>query len=322
MSAQNVSIAAMFSWVNDSLKLFKKNFSSLLIASFITLLLAVLMMAPLFVFMFSTLMKGNPNGAMPMNADMTPFFIIYAATIAVSTLLFPPILVGWFRMCQNMDRNIAVSGLDILKPYKDTRVWLRSMVYALLALMIYLAIIGLFVLAFSGVIGDIIQLSQAQQAAIAAGTNPPVPNFSPAAFIGLFFGYIVFILIMLFLQFVYMVGFTEIALRETTSTLDALKLAFTGVLKNAHKLLVFLFAVYMIASICMMMIFLLLAVVVGLLALVYQPLGFLVGGIFYLGFLLCMYPPMFAGHYFMWKSMLNGDNVPAIPDIGHASLPV
>ena len=193
MSAQSVSLAAMFSWVNDSLKLFKKNFSSLLTASFITLLLAVLMMVPLFVFMFSTMMKGNPNGAMPMNADMTPFFIVYAVTIAISALLFPPILVGWFRMCQNMDRNIAVCGLDILKPYKDTRVWLRSMVYALLALMIYLAIIGLFVLAFSGVIGDIIQLSQAQQAAIAAGTQPPTPNFSPVTFIGLFFGYIVFI---------------------------------------------------------------------------------------------------------------------------------
>ena len=196
------------------------------------------------------------------------------------------------------------------------------MVYGLLAMMIYLAIIGLFVLAFSGVIADIIQLSQAQQAAIVAGTNPPTPNFSPAAFIGLFFGYIVFILIMLFLQFVYMVGFTEIALRETTSTMEAMKLAFTGVLKNAHKLLVFLFAVYMIVYICMMMVFLLLAVVVGLLTLVYQPLGLIVGGVFYLGILLCMYPPIFAGHYFMWKSMLNGDNVPAIPEVGHSSLPV
>jgi len=320
MSAQSVSIAAMFGWVVDSFKLFGKNFRGLMSASFLTLVLAILMIVPMWIVMALSMASmqsgGMPASAMPMAGNMALFYAVYAVTVVISLLLFPPIFVGWFRLCQNIDQNNAVSGFDILKPYKEKQVWLRSIGFALLAMVIYAAVFGLFALAFSGVIADFMTLAATQQAAAMAGAAPAPPSFSA----GFFFAYFGFIGVALFLQFIYMTGFAEISLRST-SVVDSMKLAVSGALKNALKLILFLFCLFVAAMIFFMIIGLILVMAIAALSFIHQALGLIVGGIFYFTFLLCIYPLMFAGHYFVWKSILGGNN-PALPNAYDASLSV
>lgn len=304
MSAQSVSIAAMFGWVVDSFKLFGKNFRSLMSASFLTLVLAVLMMVPMGIVvaisMASMQSGGVPVGAMPMAGNMTLFITVYAITVAMSLLMFPPILVGWLRLCQNLDHKNAVSGFDILKPYKDKQLWLRSIGFALLAMVIYLAVLGLFVLAFSGVISEFTQQVQAQQLAALSGSAPPPPSF-PLGFLLAYFG---FLGVAIFLQFVYMLGFSEISLRPT-APIQAMKQAAIGVLKNAFKLILFLICTTIIFYIALSIIGLILGLIVVVFSFIHPAAGAIVAAALFFPFLLCIYPPMFAGHYFMWKSIMG-----------------
>lgn len=321
MSAQSVSIAAMFGWVVDSFKLLKKNIRGFMSAGFITLVLGILMSVPMLLVMAFNMMDAMKNGGManaglPMAGNMTMFYAAYAITIVISLFLFPPILVGWFRLCQNLDHNNAASGFDILKPYKDKQLWLRSIGFALLALVIYAAVFGLFALAFGGVISEFMQQVQAQQLAAMTGATPAPPSF-PLAF---FFAYFGFLAVAIFLQFVYMTGFVEISLRDT-SVVASMKLAAVGVFKNALQLIVFLFCLFIAAMIFFMIIGLILVLIVAALSFIHPVIGAVFGGILYFIFLLCIYPLMFASHYFVWKSIL-GANSPALPSTYDSTLSV
>lgn len=308
MSVQNVGIASMFGWVANSFSLFRKNAGSLMSASAITLVLGILICIPMWLVMMGSMKNaGMAANGMPMPPDMSLFYVVYSITMLVGLLLFPPLLIGWFRLCQSMDQGNSAGALEVLAPYRDIPLWLRSIRFALLALLIYVAIFGLFALAFSGSINEMMQQSQAQQLAMMSGTTPPPPVFP----VGFFIGYFLFIGIAMFLQFVYMVGFTEVSLRPTPAS-QALKLAAAGVFKNALQLIVFLFCMFAAAGIVMMVVVLILAMVVGLLSMISPIIGGLVALAIYIPVLLAMYPLMFAGHYFVWKSML-GTTTPEIP---------
>ncbi|MGH8106130.1 MAG: hypothetical protein ACREO1_14880 [Arenimonas sp.] len=319
MTVQSVSIASMFGWVVDSFKLINKNSKSLIAASGLTMLCGFLICIPMWLAMAAGVMAQAKNGmvpaaGMPM-ADMTMFYIVYAVTIIISLFLFPPILIGWFKLCQNIDQNNSVSGFDIFKPYKDKQLWLRGISFALIALVIYAAFMGLFVLAFSGAIQEVMQQVQAQQLAVLSGATPPPPSFP----FSLILGYFGFIAVAMSLQFVYMIGFTEVSLRRTPA-LEAMKLAAVGVLKNALMLIVFMMAVSMLAFFVFFIFAMILAIVMMVLSLIHPMLGAIGMLLFYIPLFLLMYPLMFAGHYFMWKSMLGGDQ-PAIPNADDSSLP-
>jgi hypothetical protein len=321
MSVQSVSIGSMFSWVVDSFKLFGKNFRSLISASVVTLLLGILMCIPLFLVMgmgmYDTAKTGGvPSGVMPMAGNMTMFYTVYGATILISLVLFPPLLIGWLKTCQHMDRGQKISGLDILQPYKDTALWLRGLQFAMLGMLMYIAVFGLFALAFSGVISDFMQMIEAQQAAALSGAAPPPPTFP----IGFIVGYFLFICMAVFLQFVYMVGFAEVALSKTP-VLQAMQRALIGVLKNALKLVLFLICLYMAFFMVFFIVALILALIIGVLTFIHPALGIVVGMALYIPILLTMYPLMFLGHYFMWKSIL-GENQAAIPNAYDTTLSV
>ena len=324
MSAQSVSIGAMFGWVIDSFKLFKKNFRAFMSASLITLVLLVLMCLPMLLVMMSNMsdmMTNSMGGAMPANAmpfagDMTTFYTMYAITIAVSLLALPPVFIGWFKLCQDIDQNKTVSGFDILKPFGNTQLWLRGIGFALLWLVVYAAVLGLFVLAFWGAISDLMQQTNAQQAAILAGNTPAPPDFP----VSLVFGYFAFIGIATFLQFVYMVGFTEISLRPT-SPMEAMKQAAIGVFKNALKLLLILFCVGTVFYIAMLIISLILGLIIVVLSFIHPVVGAIAAFALFLPFMLCLYPLIFSGHYFMWNGILGG-NTPAVPNVQDSTLSI
>lgn len=321
MSAQSVSIAAMFGWVVDSFKLLRKNFRGLVSASFITLVLAILMCIPMWSVMAFNMMgamnnNSMANAGMPMAGGMTLFYTVYAVTVVISLLLFPPILVGWIKLCQSIDQNNAASGFDILKPYKDKPLWLRGIGFAFLGLLIYVLFMGVFALTFWGAISDFIQQAEAQQAAASIGARPAPPTFS----MSLVLGYFGFIGVAMFLQFVYMVGFAEISLRPT-SPIAAMKQAALGVFKNGFKLILFLICIVTVFYIALLIISLILGLIVVVLSFIHPAIGAVVAVALFLPVFLCLYPLMFAGHYFMWKSIL-GDSSPALPNAYDSTLSV
>lgn len=320
MSAQSVSIAAMFSWVVDSFKLFGKNFRILMSASFLTLMLAILMMVPMGIVMAISMASiqsgGVPVGAVPMAGNTTLFITVYAITVTMSLLLFPPIFVGWLRLCQNLDHKNAASGFDILKPYKDKQLWLRSIGFALLAMAIYLAVLGLFALAFSGVISEFMQQVQAQQLAALSGAAPAPPSF-PLGFLLAYFGLLA---VASFLQLVYIVGFSEISLRPT-APIEAMKQAAVGVFKNAFKLILFLICTAIIFYIALLIVGLILSLIVVAFSFIHPAAGAIVAAALFFPVLLCSYPLMFAGHYFMWKSIM-GAHSPVLANTYDSTLSV
>ncbi len=310
MSVQSVGMTAMFGWVTDSFRLLRKNIFALMSASVMTLIFAIALCIPMWTVMMSGMMESMKTGAVPMGGmgmgfDTTLFYIVYAITIIISLLLMPPLVVGWIRLCRNIDRQQTAGAFDIFKPYKDGGVWLRSMGFAFLAFLIYAGLFGLLALVFGGAITDYMQ--QMQQMQLAALSGAPPPPFSPALFLGVFVGYFVILVLALSLQFIYMTGFVEVSLRDT-SAIQAMKLAAQGVLKNALKLTVFVFCLFVAAMFVFTIFAFVLAIVVAVLSFLHPVLGAVIGGVFYIAFLLCMYPLIFAGHYFVWKSILGGDD--------------
>ncbi len=307
MSVQSVSIGSMFTWIVDSFKLLKRNFGTLMAASAVTLGLGLLMSAPIMYFAFANAQSmaaaGAVNGGLPTGNALTMFYATYALTILLSLVLFPPLLVGWFRLSRDIDHGRAVTAMDILAPYRDSRAWIRSVVFALLVALLYLVVIGLFVAAFWGVIGEFMQQVAAQQAATLSGGTPPPPSF-PGGILLAYFG---FLAVAMFLQFIYMVGFGEVSLRDT-SPLEAMKLAITGVLKNVLKLALFLFFAFMLFGAVFGVVVFVLALLITMLMLISPVLAVVVGLLLYIPFLLCLYPLMFIGGYLVWKSMLGGDS--------------
>jgi MFS family permease len=311
MSAKSVSISSMFGWIVDAFRLFKKNPGSLIGAGLLTILCFFALMLPMWLLMFGSMYRSMASGGMmagqaPMMGDnMTMFFGLYGLTLVLSLALFPPMLMGWFRMYQAIDRGDAVGATDIFKPYRDADAWWRGIRYALLIMVIYIGVIGLFMLAFMGPFVDFQQQMMANQAAALSGAAP-TPPMLPAAF---WLAYAGMFLVLIPLQFVYMLGFTEVSLRPT-SALEALRLGAIGTARNLLKLLVFTLLASMFFGTVIVCIVLVLALLVWVLSLASSVLAVVAVIVLYFVVLLCLYPLMFAGHYFAWKSVLGDDGAP------------
>lgn len=311
MSARSVGIGAMFGWVGETFGLVKRNYGALSAASLLTICASLLFAAPMFYLMFKSIASGlAPTPDNPLGMDMKLFFTLYAAMIVAGLLLFPPLMGGWFRLCENADRGASARGTDIFGPYRELPTWMRLVGFALLAMLMYLVVMALVGLAFGGIIGKLMAMQAAQNAAMFSGQPPPPPDLGAIG--GIFLMYIIVLPVMFLLQFVYMVGMAEVSLRSTP-VLVAFKDAFAAVLRNSLKLLVLLFCLGVAAGIVFAVIGLVLALVIGVLAMISQTAMVVVLVLLYIPLLMVMYPLMFAGHYMVWKSML-GSEPPMAPD--------
>lgn len=305
MAGNSVSLGAMFGWIGDTFRLFGRNAAPFLMASVVTLVLLLLMFVPMYAAMIPTMMQNataGATGAMPTGADVSLILGLYGVTLLIALVAFPPLLVGWFRLVQDMDQGRTVRGLDVLRPYRDGATWIRSVLFGLVAMLLYVAVLALVAFAFWGTISGFMEQVAAQQAATLAGVAAPAPSFGG----GIILAYLVFLVVAILLQFVYLVGFAEISLRST-GILDALKQAAGGVGRNGIKLLVFLICVGLVAFVALLLV----GMVVGLLAVALSMLSPALAAVafvvLYLPFALLMYPLMFASHYFVWKSILGGN---------------
>ena len=303
MRARSVPFGSMFAWIPATFRLVAGNFGALAVATVLTLLVGLLMAAPFLFYMFQSLPAlGSPG--VPMPQDMTGFWVAYGVFIIASLVVMPPLLAGWFRLCAAADRGEAISGTQVLAAYRDGGAWARLLVFVLLGTLMYALVVGVMFLLFRGAFTGLIELQAANEAALATGAAPPPPDMALLAQVMIM--YVVLLPTMFVLQFVYMVGLAEVALR-TTSAVAAFAEAFGGVLRNLLKLLLLMFIVGAIAGVLMTILVLVFALLAAALSFVSPVLSMVVIGLAYLVLLLVMYPLMFAGNYFVWKDMLGGD---------------
>jgi len=306
MTVRSVPLSAMFGWVVDGFRMFGKSFFSQIGASALMLLLVVVMCLPMWGVMFMAMGKavtgGMAPGQSPFVGHMGLFVGMYAVTIVLSMALFPPMMAGWFRMDHGIDRGDAVGATSVLAPYRDSALWLRSIGFALLAFVIYAAIFGLLALTFYGSIMEFMQQMQAQQAAAVAGVAPAPPHF-PA---GLVIGYFLMIVVGSFLQFVYLLGFADLALNGT-GAVGAMTRAARATFKNIVMLVVFTICLFVASMVVFMLLGIVIAVLMVVLTMLMKSLAFVVIALFYIAMMLCIYPLMFAINYQAWKSMLGED---------------
>jgi hypothetical protein len=310
-----VELSAMFGWIGDTFRLIRRDVGAFMGASFTSLVVYLGFFLPFIGYSVWQAMQHRGSPATPF-ALGTTYWVLYGLTILASMLLLPPIMVGWFRLCREVDGGAKGHALDILAPYRDRGAWGRALVAALLMLVVTIALFALLALAFWSSFQAFFAQVAAQQAASLAGTTI-APQAPP---VGFFVGYLVFIVVMVVVQFVYLVAFADVALRPT-SPVAAIRDAFAGVGRNSLKLLLFLLCVG-IASIAVAVI---VGLVFGLLIMALSMLGTvaLVIGmlLLYIPLVLLMYPVMFAGSYFVWKSMLGDAAPPPVPDASFGVLP-
>jgi hypothetical protein len=299
MQSRSVGLGAMFGWIPATFHWFERGGATLMGASLIMVLSFLVLSLPMYAVMFA---GGAFTGATasPLAGQSTLFWSLYAATILATLVLYPPMVVGWFRLARDVDTGANVAATQILHPYRDRALWGRSLAFALLVVLVYLVVIGLFAAAFYRPVADFIAHIQLQQAAMAAGRQPPPPDF-PFVLVPAYF---LFIGAMMLMHFVYMVGFAEIALRPTP-VLAALRLALAGVLRNLFKLALLVF----VLGLGMLLVWLVLALVIMLLVValswISHTLGIVAMFAVYLALVVVVYPLMFGGQYFMWKDMID-----------------
>jgi hypothetical protein len=306
MQARSVSLGAMFAWIPATFRWLGRRTATLMGASLILLLAVIVLFTPMYAVMFATMPMGAAGGPPinPMAGQSTLFWVLYAATIGVSMIVFPPMMAGWFRVARDVDAGVETSAAQILSPYRDPALWGRTVVFGLLAFALYMTLMAVFAGAFYQPVMRFMASVEMQQAALAAHQTPPPPDF-PLVLIPAYF---LFLGSMLLMQFIYMLGFAEVALRPT-SALAALRLAIAGVLRNVFKLALLLIVVFIGAMVVLMIFAVLLALVMVVLSLMSPVLGAIVVFALYVPLILVMYPLMFGGHYFVWKDIL-GDAQP------------
>ena len=305
MSARSVGVGAMFGWIPATFRVVSRNFGAMALATTLTLLLGVLMALPMVLVMFNS-MPGLGSPGVPPPADLRMFWIAYALTIVVGMVLMPPVMAGWFRLCRAADHGARPSGLVVIEPYRDGATWGRLLVYALLAMLMYLLALALIFLAFRGVFMEIMTMQAAQM----AGGTPPPPS---AAMIGkILLMYVVLLPTMMLLQFVYMVGLAEVSLRPTPA-LRAFLDAWQAVLRNALKLLLLVFCLFVGFGAVIGIFAVVIALLAVALSLISPVLTGVVIALLYVAVLLVVYPLMFAGNYYAWKDLLGDGGAPPPP---------
>jgi hypothetical protein len=321
MASRSVGLSEMFGWIGDTFRLIGRDASAFMGASLVTLGVHLLFFAPLVGYIFWQ-MRGAGD-ATSAAAAVTPFvnggatfWTLYAVSILGSLLLLPPLMVGWFRLCRVVDGGERTRALDLLAPYRDRAAWGRVLLTMLLVLVLAVAVFVLLALAFWSSLQAVVAQAAAQQAATLAGTTiaPPAPP------VGFFVGYFVFLLVMVVIQAVYFVAVADVSLRPS-SPVSAIRDAFAGVGRNSLKLLLF----FVCVGIASFVVLLVVALVLGLLIAALSMLGtaaMVIGMLLlYIPLFLLMYPVMYAGSYFVWKSMLGDAAPPAVPDASLGVLP-
>ena len=305
MEIRKVSLSALFGMLIDSCKLVRRHLGKFMLASLLSLS-AVIVLAMLFgvVLAFSAGLKADAVAA--GNIDWKLLGVIYAVAILIGVLLAPPFLAGWISLCRKLAAAESVSVMELFAPYGNSPRWKKLIVYSLLGLLLYIVVQALYILIASlfGISGDELATFLRAQTGDATALTSLSGTFW-AAYAGL-------LVLGVVLQSMFMLGFCHAALTENDAG-AALKAGIAGALKNLISILLFLL-VFMVALVVVaILIGVLAALAIGLLSFLSKTVAYAIGIVLYILIMLLIYPLLFSFQYYLWKSILGGDDADATP---------
>lgn len=313
MSSRSVSLSAMFGWIPDTFRLIGRGLPSFAGASALTIVLGFVMGIPVWLITGVNPMDPTLSQAIAAQPEamMGKLAGGYALVLVLYLLLYPPLMLGWSRLCRRVDAGAKASAFDIFTPYREGATWLRGIGLALAGLLLLAVVFALFGLAFWGTIMQVVQASAARQ----FGATPVLPGGLGA----LVLGYFALLGVLVFLQWSLMIAFNEIAL-QPTGVLASLGRAIAELLANVHKLLVFGFCLF-VALVLLMVVFGVLVAVFGSALSLFGTKSMMIGIVLLeTPLMLVLYPLMFASGYCMWKSFLGDAPDHSAPPMDQASV--
>jgi hypothetical protein len=315
MLIKRVSIGDMFGWIGNTFGMVFGNAGTMFGAGFLMLVVVLLMMVPSFFVMGPFMTMTPAAGAAPDMSQLLPrmgFF--YGLMLVLNLVLMPPLVLGWMRLMRDVDESRGSGPLTIFHVFSDTPAWLVGIRLSLLTIVLAVVVVGVFVALFWTSGSAFFAQATAAAAAKAAGLPPPEGSFP----LGLFAGYFLFIFVVMFLQFAYYLGMTELALRGGTAT-GALSGALRALLSNAPRLVMWGIILFVLGFVLVLVLGLLLGLIIAALAAISPNILMVVMFALYVPFLLLMYPLMHASAYVSWKDLLGSDMVRDADEPGQVS---
>lgn len=229
----------------------------------------------------------------------TPSPAVLVSIMAVSMLiglLLVPLYAGYLQVIDAAERGLPARATGIFNPYRQGDA-LRLIGYGLALVVIYMALVGIVILAAGrGIVDWYMQVLTAQ-----ANHLPP-----PGLPQGFGIAMALFTVMGLFMMGFYSVSLGQVALRRR-GVFNAIGDGFLGALKNLLPLLV-LAASLVIAWIVLTIA---LAIVILVLALLGRLVGvwlmFVLVIPVYIAFVLAVFAVMFGVMYYLWRDVCEGD---------------
>lgn len=255
-----------------------------------TILLLIALVPSLFMLpiQFHSAIGGTPPSAALVVGIM-------AASMLIGLLLVP-LYAGYLQVIDAAEQGLPAHASGIFNPYRQGEA-LRLIGYGLALIVIYIALMGIVILAAGhGIVSWYMQVLTAQ-------ANHLVPPGLPPGF-GIAMA--LFTVMGLFMMGFYSVSLGQVALRRR-GVFNALGDGFLGALKNLLPLLVL--------AICLVIAWLIVAVAIVILVAILAMLGKLVGMWLmfalvvpvYLALIVVMFAVMFGVMYHLWRDVCEAD---------------
>lgn len=308
MEIKKVSLSDLFAWLLASFRLIGNNPGKYALASLLSLSVMLVLLVGITLLM-SSLFGGGIAATPPQQPpSLDGILPLYAGLFLVAILMAPPFMAGWLLFCQKLATGGDAQVKDLFASYGNKPRWRKLVVYSLVSITLYLLIHALYLglcLAWGVSSADFQRVLEAQMQ-----NDPNALAGLPAAF---WLAYIGLLFLGFFLQTLFMLGFTQAALTDSTAG-DALKAGIAGTLKNLPSLIAFLLIALVLGLMAVMALIVVLVLIAGLLAFLNQSLAMLFGAVFYLAFILYLYPLMFTFQYYCWQGILGTAQEPPKSD--------
>lgn len=238
------------------------------------------------------------NGGTPPNPSI---FIWTSAFSVLFGLLLVPLYAGYLQVVDAAENGLPAHATDIFMPYRNGDAW-RLIGYGLAMMVLYIALIGLIIVAAGG--GILAWYMQVLTAQASHATPPGLPNG-----FGMFFA--LAMLVGLLMMGFYAISLGQVALRGRP-VFAAIGDGLVGALKNALPLVVF--------ALSCLLAWIVVAIAIAIVAFVLALIGKLVGAWLslvliiplYIALILVAFTVMFGAMYHLWRDVCGDDVAPGL----------
>lgn len=299
MEIKKISLSDLFAWLLASFRLIGNNPGKYSLASLLSLSVMLVLVVGITLAMTAVFGGGLAATASQQPPSLDAILPLYSGLFLVAILMAPPFMGGWLLFCQKLANGGDAQVKDLFAGFGDKPRWRKLVIYSVLSIALYLLI---HVLYFGICLAAGVSSADFQRVLEAQMQN------DTNAFSGLstafWLAYAGLLFLGFFLQTLFMLGFTQAALTDSTAG-DALKAGIAGTLKNLPSLALFLLIALLVGFLALMALIVILVLIAGLLAFLNQSLAMLFGAAVYLAFILYLYPLMFTFQYYSWQGILG-----------------